>query len=88
MELVHLAIYPIQDLAGPSPYRGFILLRSRPPLSRGGMVSAKGALECCQGIIRKVVDEAQSARLRLDYNVTNGIIIIEEIEGIFDDWIG
>jgi hypothetical protein len=52
------------------------------------MVSAKGALECCQGIIRKVVEEAQSAPLRLDYNVTNGIIITEEIEGIFDDWIG
>ena len=88
MDLVNLAIYPIRDLACPSRYRGFIPLRSRLSLSIGGMGSAKGALESCQGIIRKMVEEAQSAPLRFDYNVTNGIIIIEEIEGIFDDWIG
>jgi hypothetical protein len=77
MELVHLAIYPIQDLAGPVSLEGFYPAAFPSPTLKGG-----------QGIIRKVVEEAQSAPLRLEYNVTNGIIIIEEIEGIFDDWIG
>jgi len=53
MDLIHLAIYPVQDLVCPSPYKGGYPAALPSPTIKGGMVSATGVLEFPEKALRR-----------------------------------